>query len=89
MLFQSALKAVTSGHHSGVVAILMSGLGQDGVQGLLQLRERRAQTFVTHPEASSFAFAPQSAISVGAAEYVLRPEEFASKLMSLRSKAAV
>ncbi len=89
MLFQSALKAVPSGHHSGVVAILMSGLGQDGVQGLLQLRERRAQTFVTHPEASSFAFAPQSAISVGAAEYVLRPEEFASKLMSLRSKAAV
>jgi two-component system chemotaxis response regulator CheB len=89
VLFQSAAKAVSPGHHSGVVAILMSGLGQDGVQGLLQLHERRAQTFVTHPEASSFAFAPQAAISIGAAEHVLRPEEFAPKLMSLRSKAAV
>ncbi|MBM3383309.1 MAG: response regulator [Betaproteobacteria bacterium] len=89
VLFQSALKAVAPGQHGGVVGILMSGLGQDGVQGLLQLHERKAQTFVTHPEASSFAFAPQAAISVGAAEHILRPEEFATRLMSLRSKAAV
>jgi two-component system chemotaxis response regulator CheB len=88
-LFQSAIKAIPSGKLKGVVSILLSGLGSDGVQGLLQLREKGCQTIVAHPESSVFAFAPQAAIAAGAADQVLHPDELATVLMRFRSKAAV
>ncbi|NBO37351.1 response regulator [bacterium] len=89
VLFQSAVNVLSAEQLKGVVSLLMSGIGSDGVQGLLQLREKGARTIVAHPESSLFAFAPQAAISAGAADDVLSPEEMSSVLMRLRSKAVI
>jgi two-component system chemotaxis response regulator CheB len=56
-------------------AILFSGANQDGAQGLLQLRNNGSLTIVQHPEDAEMADMPQSAIDIGAAEYILRTEE--------------
>lgn len=89
VLFDSALQLARNGRLHGLVSILLSGFGTDGIQGLLKLRESGAHTIVTHPEACLFAFAPQAAIEAGAADQVLHPDEFAQVLMRLRSQAAV
>lgn len=74
-LFQSALSALSSEQLRKTVCFLGSGLGVDGVQGLLQMREKGARTVVIHPEASIFPFLPQKAIAAGAADDVVYPEE--------------
>jgi two-component system chemotaxis response regulator CheB len=89
VLFESALKAFSGPRLRGVVAFLMSGFGSDGVQALLHLRDKGARTIVSHPASSLFGFAPQAAIQAGAADDVMRPEDFAQALMRLRSRAAV
>lgn len=89
VLFQSAAEAKVCRSPSGVVGILMSGLGHDGAHGLMKLREWGAFTLVSHPQSSLFAFAPQAAIAMGAADQVLEPEAFAEALMQMRSKVAV
>ncbi|MFZ9519127.1 MAG: chemotaxis protein CheB [Silvanigrellaceae bacterium] len=89
VLFDSASKSLSEKQFQGLVAVLLSGFGSDGVQALLRLREKGTRTLVTHPESSVFAFAPKAAIEAGAADEVLLPEEFAKALMKLRSRAAV
>jgi two-component system chemotaxis response regulator CheB len=89
VLFDSAVSSLAEAQLQGLVSILLSGFGSDGVQALLRLRERGARTLVTHPESSVFAFAPKAAIEAGAADEVLSPEDFSKTLMKLRSRAAV
>lgn len=88
-LFQSAVEAQGSSKAGVIVGILMGGVGTDGAQGLLRLREWGGLTLVSHPDSCLFSFVPQSAIGLGAADHVLQPDEFAQELMRYRSKVAV
>jgi two-component system chemotaxis response regulator CheB len=88
-LFDSVRRAFSKADLKSVVAVLLGGFGNDGVQGLLSLREQGAHTIAAHPEACIFSFAPQSAIEAGAADEVLSPAEITQSFMRLRSKVAV
>ncbi len=70
VLFESALTTRTK-----IVACLMTGMGADGAQGLLKLRNQGALTFA-QDEASSVVFGmPREAIRLDAVDYVCNPEE--------------
>jgi two-component system chemotaxis response regulator CheB len=68
-------------HAEGVAAgVLLTGMGEDGAQGLLGMR-RRGHVTVAQDEASSLIFGmPGSAIALGAAAHVASPTAIAEAL---------
>ncbi len=58
-----------------VVGILLTGMGQDGVEGLAALREGGALTIAQDPATCAVPGMPEAAIRAGAAELVLGPAE--------------
>lgn len=79
LLFQSAAGA----YGARAVGILLSGMGDDGAEGMAMLFEKGARTIV-QDEATSVVFGiPAAAIERNAAEYVLPVNQIASALLAL------
>ncbi len=76
-------KAAARAFGSSAVGVLLTGMGRDGSDGLLALRQAGALT-IAQDEASSIVFGmPAEAIRLRAAELVLPPERIASTLAAL------
>jgi len=86
VLFRSV--AVSAGRNA--VGIIMTGMGDDGAQGLLEMKEAGAVT-IAQDEASCVVFGmPGEAIARGAVDFVLPLEQLASQALdslSAESKA--
>lgn len=67
----------------GVVAGLLSGMGRDGADELLRLKEKGAVTFAQDKESSVVHGMPGEAIKLDAATYVLAPDKIAAVLTDL------
>lgn len=67
------------------VGILLSGMGADGAAELKLLRERGASTIVQDEKSSVVFGMPGKAVSLGAAQYVLNPDQIAEYLKELNS----
>jgi two-component system, chemotaxis family, protein-glutamate methylesterase/glutaminase len=77
VLFSSAVKAGAAPH---ALAILLTGMGSDGANSMLELRQAGART-VAQDEASCVVFGmPREAIRLGAAEFVLPLDQIASRV---------
>lgn len=78
-LFRSM--AASAGLHS--IGVILTGMGADGAEGMLELRRTGAKT-VAQDEASSVIFGmPRQAIALGAAEEVLPLEHIGPRLKEL------
>jgi two-component system, chemotaxis family, protein-glutamate methylesterase/glutaminase len=67
---------------AAAVAVLLTGMGRDGVEGM-QAIARAGGVTIAQDEASSVVFGmPKEAIAAGAARHVLAPEEIAQMLTS-------
>jgi len=69
---------------SQVDAVLLTGMGSDGAQGLAALREAGARTFAQEPAQCVVDAMPAAAIALNAACHVLPVEEIAAALLSPR-----
>jgi len=78
-LFQSVAEAFGR----SAVGILLSGMGQDGAEGLLQLKRAGGMTIVQDEETSVIFGMPGEAVRLGAAQYVLAPRQIAEMLRGL------
>lgn len=77
VLFRSAAQVAGP----DAVGVLLTGMGQDGAEGLLELRRSGART-VAQDEATSVVFGmPREAISRGAADEVLPLPEIAGSIL--------
>ncbi len=77
VLFRSA--ALTAG--SNALGIIMTGMGDDGARGLLEMRQAGATT-IAQDEASCVVFGmPKEAIKLGAAERVLPLDDLAREIV--------
>ncbi len=65
------------------IGILLTGMGQDGAKGLLELRKAGGVTIAQDEETSAVFGMPGEAIRLGAAQYVLSPKEIAQQLRGL------
>jgi len=78
-LFYSAMRYEAK----NMYAILLTGMGQDGAQGLLKLRENGAYT-IAQDERSSIIFGmPRVAIEMGAACAIMNPQEIIRFIKSI------
>lgn len=79
VLFASLAKEVAA----GCVACLLTGMGKDGAEGLLSIRQSGGRT-IAQDERTSVVFGmPREAILIGGAEQVLPLEKIAPALASL------
>lgn len=76
-------ESVAEGYGRSAIGILLTGMGHDGAAGLKQLREAGGITVAQDQESSVIFGMPQEAIRLGAAEYVLSPEQIARLIRTL------
>ncbi len=78
-LFRSAAAAFGA----DVVGVLLTGMGSDGALELKQMRQAGALTIAQDQESCTVFGMPGEAISLGAATFVLAPEEIAAALTDI------
>ncbi len=78
VLFDS-LASYTQGN---VIAGLLTGMGQDGAEGLLNLRHKKCRTFVQDAASSVIFGMPKAALDKNAADDVLSLDEIANYLVT-------
>ncbi|MDO1530408.1 chemotaxis response regulator protein-glutamate methylesterase [Fulvimonas sp. R45] len=84
VLFRSTAASVGA----ATVAALLTGMGDDGARGLLELRQAGARTLVQDEESSVVWGMPGAAWKLGAAEEALPLERIAARLLALASRPA-
>jgi two-component system chemotaxis response regulator CheB len=67
VLFRSAAKA----RPGGVLGVLLTGMGEDGAEGLSQIRAQGGTTIAESEESCAVYGMPRAAVERGAAQYVL------------------
>jgi two-component system chemotaxis response regulator CheB len=79
VLFESAA-AVYGGR---LLALLLSGANDDGVQGLRRVRAQGGTAWVQTPDTAISPEMPRAAIERGAADFIYNPETMARRLAAL------
>lgn len=74
-------------HPRACAGVLLSGMGRDGAEGLVRLRELGGRTMVQSEETCVVFGMPGTALRMGAAEVVLRPSGLAQALVALAGAA--
>jgi len=65
------------------IGLMLTGMGDDGAQGMLEMKEAGAFNFVQDEKSSVVWGMPMQAIKIGAAELQMPLDKIAAKLMSL------
>ncbi|WP_252275455.1 chemotaxis protein CheB [Pseudomonas subflava] len=68
------------------IAVQMSGMGRDGVQGLTELHRAGGLTLVQEPSSAVIDSMPKAAIAQGVANWVLPPEGIAETLNEIAAQ---
>lgn len=84
-LFKSAAAVMGS----SCIGILLTGMGKDGAEGLLDLKNSGALTIIQDKITSIVYGMPREAEKLGAAQLILPPEEIASALEEISIKATM
>lgn len=83
VLFDSAADVV--GHNA--FGVILTGMGKDGAQGLLRMREAGARTF-GQDEASCVVYGmPREAAVIGAVEEACSPDQIARRVLAMLGRA--
>ncbi|HWQ67953.1 MAG TPA: chemotaxis-specific protein-glutamate methyltransferase CheB [Methanospirillum sp.] len=80
-LFRSAAASL----HSSAIGILLTGMGIDGAEELLNMHNQGSVTIIQDKESSVVYGMPGHALKIGAASYILSPEDIAIELKHLTS----
>ncbi|MFH0966890.1 MAG: chemotaxis-specific protein-glutamate methyltransferase CheB [Methanobacteriota archaeon] len=81
-LFRSA----AANFGSSAIGVLLTGMGNDGAYELLSMRKNGSVTIIQDKESSIIYGMPGEALKLGAASYILNPEEISHELRLIASK---
>lgn len=79
VLFESAARA----YGPDVVAVLLTGLGRDGTEGMRAVKDAGGVTIAQNPDTAMQGAMPQSAVSAGVADEVLELDDIPGRLLEL------
>ncbi len=77
-----AFRSIAERYGNGVIGVLLTGMGNDGAEGLKTIAEAGGLTIAQDEKTSVVFGMPKCAIELGAAKNVLPLEEIASMIMS-------
>ncbi len=77
------MKAAAEVFGSGVMGILLTGMGRDGAEGLKAIKAAGGKTIVQDEETSAVFGMPKEAIENNAADYVLPIDKIAKQIMNM------
>jgi two-component system chemotaxis response regulator CheB len=63
------------------LSIILTGMGKDGSQGLLRVKEKGAMTFAQDEESSVIFGMPRVAIEIGAAKKIISLDDMATEIV--------
>lgn len=75
------LRSLAAHYGASAVGVVLSGMGNDGTEGLKELRKRGGLAIAQNEQTAAVSGMPGSALESGAAEYALPPNEIASTLL--------
>lgn len=81
------LASVAQNWSNEVVAVILSGMGNDGARGLRQIREKGGYTIVQNPDTATMSSMPQAAIDLHAACRIVDLEDVVSEFLHYRRSA--
>lgn len=75
------LQTLAQDQQDRAVAIILSGTGSDGSQGIAAVKDQRGRVMVQDPATAAFDGMPDSAIATGLADDVLPPDQMPQALL--------
>ncbi len=72
--------SLASGLGARAIAIVLSGTGSDGANGLRAVKAHGGITFAQEPSSAKYDSMPRAAMTIGGADLILPPKEIAGKL---------
>ncbi len=79
------MKSVADTYGSKAIGILLTGMGKDGAEGMAAIAQAGGITVAQDEESSVVFGMPKAAIELGAARYVLSPNDIAGMLIQLQN----
>ena len=80
------MKSVANCYGSGTMGVLLTGMGNDGAEGLLEIASVGGITIVQDEKSSVIFGMPKQAIKLGAARYILPLDDISTTLRRLSKK---
>jgi chemotaxis response regulator CheB len=77
------LRSLTENWNGKLIAVIVSGFDGDGSEALCGIKEVGGITIAQKPDTAAQPEMPKSAISSGCIDFVLSPEEIASKIKQI------
>lgn len=74
------LHTLANDQKNRAVGVILSGMGSDGTPGLMAIKAEGGITFAQNPKTAKFDGMPQNAITSGAVDLVLSPQQIAEEL---------
>lgn len=74
--------SLASGLQERAIAVVLSGTGSDGTQGVREIKAAGGMVMVQSPASAEFDGMPQSALATGLVDFELPPAEMAMQLMA-------
>ncbi|MBK8594753.1 MAG: chemotaxis protein CheB [Holophagales bacterium] len=82
------LRSLTEHWEGKLIAVIVSGYDGDGAAALCGIREAGGITIAQRPDTAKQPDMPESAIESGCVDFILSPEEIATKLVQIARDAA-
>lgn len=81
-----AMKSAAQCFGSRCRGVLLTGMGEDGAQGLATIRAHGGATFVQDAESCVAVSMPQGALDLGVVDEVARPDGIAARLVAIAAR---
>lgn len=75
------LRSLAEDQHEKAIAVILSGMGSDGVLGLRAIKEKGGLTLVQEPASAEADSMPRSAIEAGVVDIVAPPEALSGRII--------
>ncbi|MDE0803292.1 MAG: chemotaxis protein CheB [Acidimicrobiales bacterium] len=85
ILFESVAKA----YGRGALAVVLTGSGSDGADGVRAVKEAGGSVIVQDPESSQFPSMPSAAVATGMADHVVPLEEVGNTIVRLLDREGI